>query len=87
VPQAGGYELNGLAIRVVNGAGTVLSSIRSKFVEPPSALAPNFVVAVGAVDLGVPANVIRSGRVHDIVRPDTGGRWVDLNSALAELGI
>jgi hypothetical protein len=87
VPQAGGYELNGRAIRVVNGAGIVLSSMRAMFVEPPSAFAPEVVVAVGAVDLGVPANVVRSGRVDDIIRPGAGGKWLDLSSALEELEI
>lgn len=87
LPQVGGYQLNGRAIRVVNGAGAVLSSIRSKFIEPPSASMPDVVVAVGATDLGVPANVIRSGRVADVVRPDAGGKWLDLTGALAELGI
>lgn len=87
VPQPGGYELNGQTIRVVNGAGAVLSSLRSKFIEPPSTWAPNIVVAVGATDLGVPANVIRSGKANDLVRPDAGGNWLDLSGAMAELGI
>jgi hypothetical protein len=85
--KIGGYELNGRAIRVINGAGTVLSSIRSKFIEPPSASPPDVVVAVGATDLGVPANVVRSGRADDVVRPDAVGEWFDLSAALTELGI
>lgn len=86
-PQAGGYDLSGRTIRVINGAGTVLSSLRSKFIEPPSVTSADIVVAVGATDLGVPANVVRSGRVNDVVRPDAGGTWFDLNSALEELKI
>ena len=65
----------------------MLSSLRSKFVEPPSTQAPNIVVAVGATDLGVPANVIRSGKANDLVRPDARGKWLDLSGAMAELGI
>jgi len=87
VPQPGGYELSGQTIRVVNGAGAVLSSLRSKFIEPPSTRAPNIVVAVGATDLGVPANVVRSGKANDLIRPDAGGKWLDLSGAMVELGI
>ncbi len=86
-PQPAGYDLNGRSIRVINGAGTFLSSLRSKFVEPPSAISADIIVAVGATDLGVPANVVRSGRVNDVIRPDAGGRWFDLKGALVELNI
>jgi len=85
--RADGYDLNGRVIRVINGAESVLGSLRAKFIEPPVATTADIVVAVGATDLGVPSNVVRSGRVGDLVRPETGGRWLDLPSARAELNI
>ena len=82
-----GYELSGRVIRVINGAESVLGSLRAKFVEPPVAMTADIVVAVGATDLGVPSNIVRSGRPGDLVRPETGGVWFDLPSARAELNI
>ncbi|MBD9527825.1 SIR2 family protein [Paracoccus sp. PAR01] len=87
VQSAGGYDFNGRSIRVVNGAQTVLGTLRGRFVEPPAAMEADIVVAVGATDLGVPDNVIRSGRAGDLIRPDAGGEWYDLAGARAALGI
>jgi hypothetical protein len=47
----------------------------------------DIVVAVGATDLGVPDNVVRSGRAGDVLRPDPAGEWYDLLGARAALGI
>jgi len=85
--RAHGYELNGRSIRVINGAQSILGTLRGKFVEPPAALQSDIVVAVGATDLGVPDNVVRGGRAGDVIRPDTAGEWFDLNGARAALGI
>ena len=87
VHRADGYELNGRRIRVLNGAQTVLGTLRAKFVEPPAAMQSDIVVAVGAIDLGVPSNVVRSGRAGDVIRPDPAGEWYDFLGARAELGI
>lgn len=87
VQSADGYEFNGRSVRVVNGAQTVLGTLRGRFVEPPAAMEADIVVAVGATDLGVPDNVIRSGRVGDLIRPDAGGEWYDLAGARTALGI
>jgi hypothetical protein len=87
VPQAAGYALNGRVVRVVNGAESILGSVRAKFIEPPAAVSADIVVAVGAIDLGVPNNVVRAGRAGDVIRPDTSGAWFDLSGARAELNI
>lgn len=87
VQRADGYELNGRNIRVLNGAQSVLGTLRRKFVEPPAAAQFDIVVAVGAIDLGVPDNVVRGGRSGDVIRPDPSGEWYDLPSARMELGI
>ncbi|WP_029066185.1 SIR2 family protein [Labrenzia sp. DG1229] len=87
VERADGYELNGRMIRVINGAESILGSLRARFIEPPAAIAADIVVAVGATNLGVPSNVVRDGRASDVVRPRAAGIWMDLPSARAELNI
>jgi len=87
VQRADGYALNGRSIRVLNGSQSVLETLRGKFVEPPAALQSDIVVAVGATDLGVPNNVVRSGRAGNVIRPDPAGEWYDLHGARAALGI
>tara|TARA_R110000868_G_scaffold375277_2_gene639789 strand:- start:1335 stop:2540 length:1206 start_codon:yes stop_codon:yes gene_type:complete len=82
-----GYELNGRRIRVLNGGQSFLGTLRGKFVEPPAAAQADITVAVGATDLGLPDNVVRSGRPGDVIRPDATGLWYDLHGAIAELGI
>src|SRR5690606_30426865 len=82
-----GYELNGRSIRVINGSEAILGSLRTKFIEPPTTMASDIVVAVGATDLGVPSNVVRAGRSGDLIRPEAAGNWFDLNGARAELNI
>lgn len=82
-----GYDLNGRSIRVINGAEAVLGSLKTRFIEPPAAVASDMVVAVGATDLGLPSNVVRSGRTGDLIRPSAVGEWFDLHGARAELNI
>ena len=84
---AEGYELNGRVVRVINGAQSVLATLKSKFVEPPAAMSADVVVAVGATDLPAPGNVVRAGRVGDVVRPETTGLWCDVQGARRELNV
>jgi hypothetical protein len=81
------YELNGRRVRVINGAGAVLNSLKQRFNEPPAFVEAEIVVAVGAVDLGVPENIVRSGRPADVIRPSSRARWLVLDGARAELNI
>ena len=87
IQRPDGYKLNGRVIRVINGATTILATLREKFLEPPAVISADIVVAVGATDLGVPSNVVRTGRVGDMIRPDTGGHWFDVSGAKEELNI
>jgi hypothetical protein len=82
-----GYMLNGRTVRVLNGAGALLSKMRSRFVEAPPLPAADVIVAVGATDLGVPANVVRRGQVGSVVRPAAGGVWLDTARGRAELNV
>lgn len=82
-----GYELNGRMVRVLNGAGGVLNTLKERFNEPPAVVEAEIVVAVGAVDLGAPANIVRGGRPADLVRPGPRARWLALEAARTELNI
>lgn len=79
-----GYDLAGKTVRVVNGAGNLLSTVRERFKEPP-ALDTDVVVCAGAEDLGLPGNVVRPGIPGSIVRPAPTAKWLDVASACAEL--
>ena len=83
----GGYRMNGRTIRVVNGRGAFLSTVRSEFDEPPAAATANMMVAVTATDLGFPNNIVRSGRAGDIIRPEPVAKWFDMAGARRELGL
>lgn len=86
-PTVGGYQLAGETIRLVNGSGAVLSTLRARFVEAPISTTADLVVAVGAEDLGLPSNTVRQGRQGDIVRPEAVGDWLSMSSARTRLNI
>ena len=79
--------MNGLTVRVVNGANSILSKLRTRFVEAPTVLPADVVVAVGATDIRLPGNLIRPGKPGDFVRPAPGGEWFDVDGARAKLNI
>jgi len=86
-PHAQGYELHGRIVRVINGAERFLEHLQCRFVEAPAALTADIVVAVGAIVLGRPDNIVRDGRVGDFIRPKAGGERFDFDGARAELNI
>lgn len=81
-----GYDLGGRAVRVVNGAGAILSKLKSQFAEAPVIRNADIVIAPGAIDLPGPANVVRPGRSGNFIRPASGANWLDLIGAQQELG-
>lgn len=81
-----GYTLAGRHIRVINGAGCILSSLAARFVEAPVISSADVFVAVGAIDLGLPADVVRSGTPGSVVRPATSGAWLTFERAQQEFG-
>ena len=87
IPTPQGYELNNRSIRVVNGAASILSQIKERFVEAPAVISTDIVVAAGATNLPVPANVVRSGQAGNFIRPATQAAWFDVEGARAELGV
>ena len=82
-----GYTLAGRSIRVVNGAGSVLSTVAKRFIEAPAAPTAEFFVAAGSMDLGLPGHLVRPGIAGSVVRPAAGGKWLTIEQAQAELGV
>lgn len=82
-------EYNGKSIRVVNGAGRGLSTVKAQYTEPSTIKQPNIVVCAGAVDFGVPARVIAVGRGASVIRPGPDGhvKWMTRDEAMTVLGI
>jgi len=82
------FVLDGNRIRIVQGAGQVLSLVQSSFSqETPPPLPDQIVICAGAADDGgVPAHLLRSGTTPSIVRSPAGGaRWVTNEIAIADL--
>jgi hypothetical protein len=82
-----GYDFNGRSIRVVNGAGSVLSQVQAQFAEAPTVAPTDLVVAAGAINLPLPGSVVRPGIAGSFMRPAALGHWYDLDGARAELSI
>jgi hypothetical protein len=83
------YTHKGKRIRVVQGAGQALNTVRQGYRESAALPQPDFVVCAGALDLATPGRIISSGAGASIVRPAVGGsaQWMTLEKARGELGI
>jgi hypothetical protein len=83
------YVHGGQKVRVVQGAGQALESVRQKYNEPPALASPEIVVCAGAHAAGTPGAVIASGKGASIVRPARGGaaEWLTMDEARARLHI
>jgi hypothetical protein len=83
------YDYVGKQIRVIQGAGEALNTVKERHREPPAANQPDIIVCAGALDIPIPGRIIGSGAGSSIVRPAAGGtaRWLTLENARGELGI
>lgn len=83
------YVINGKRIRLVHGAGELLSSVKSRFLgEPPPPVGLDFVICVGAIDDGgAPVNVVREQGQANIIRGGISGEWLTLEQSRQQLGI
>ena len=84
--RAAWYDLGGQSVRVVNGGGQMLSTVRERYLEPPAVVQADVVVCAGATDLGVPGHLISRGYGASTVRPAPGGtsKWITLEAAMDE---
>jgi hypothetical protein len=83
------FEHGGHSIRIVNGAGQGLATIKARYKEPLLATQPDFTICAGSINYGVPATILPRGSGGTVVRPAAGGSstWLTLDEAQARLGI
>jgi hypothetical protein len=83
------YRCGDKRVRVVQGAGQSLNTVKEKFKESPALMQPDIVVCAGAIDIPVPARLISTGRGESVVRPQSGGsaHWMTDAQARVELGL
>lgn len=83
------YVLNHETIRLVNGAGQVMSQVRSRFAaEGGSAVSVDYVICAGARDDGgVPTSVVRGAGPASVVRAGHHDNWLTDEQARHDLGI
>ncbi len=88
--QVGAWlQYAGKSIRIVNGSGKVMQSVKEAHKEPTSLPQADMVVCTGAIDLGVPARIVASGKGASVVSPASGGgaEWLSLKEALVVLAL
>jgi len=83
------YIYSGKSIRVVQGGGQALATVREHYKEPPTVPQAEIIVCAGSIDLAVPGSVIATGLGSSTTRPAPGGssRWLTLEQARNELGL
>ncbi|MGD0792471.1 MAG: hypothetical protein ABR920_11940 [Terriglobales bacterium] len=78
------YTIANKRLRIVNGAGMLLSDVRAAFAqEPPTPQGDDYVVCAGAEDDGgVPPNVIGRHMTPTVARPGSSAKWMTAVQAL-----
>ena len=81
------YELAGKTIRVVNGGGRMLNTIRAEYNdEPPGVREADWVLCAGALDDGgAPPHLLRGTAAPTLVRPGSTARWVTRTTDIEDL--
>ena len=76
------FSLQGQGVRVINCANRLLSDVQDEFTSDLGVSRDcDAVVCVGAVDDGVPSNLVRGGEPRTIVRQGWDGEWMTSDSA------
>ena len=83
------FQLAAQRIRVVRGAGDVLSLVKKKFEREEGTPEPiDIVIAAGAEEDGnAPSDLVRDAEPATIARPRVAGRWMTLREARGFLGL
>jgi hypothetical protein len=81
------WLLSGCRIRILRTPNQLLHMVQAAFArETPPVIAPDVIIAVGAVPSGLSSHIVRGGTVSTIAR-GTAGRWLTHPDALLELGL
>lgn len=87
VAEGNYWNLDGERVRVLRTANRPLHEVEAAFArETPPVVAPEYVIAVGAEALPLPANIARGSGSGSIAR-GTSGRWLSRSDAVEELGL
>ena len=82
LPDGPVWTLGGLRIRVLRADGRALHRVQAEFDRDTApVIAPNFVVAVGAEDLSLPAHVVRGTPRESTITRGASGRWLTRKQA------
>lgn len=82
------YEYSGQSVRIINGAGSTLNSLKHRYSQDPASIAaPDVIICAGSLDNAVPEDIVRQGRSEDIVRPTASGHWLTLDGAREHFAI
>ena len=82
------FSLHGRGIRVINCPNRLLSGVQADFENELGASHDcDTVVCVGAIDEGVPSDLVRGGEPRTIVRQGWDGEWMTHDSARDQLGL
>ena len=82
------FSLHDRGVRVINCANRLLSDVQADFENELGASRDcDVVVCVGAVDEGVPSDLVRGGEPQTIVRQVWDGEWMTHDSARERLGL
>jgi hypothetical protein len=85
IPDGTYWELAGRRIRVIRCAGQMLHHAESTYSrEVAPAIAPDLIIAVGAENQTLPADIVRSGTPATITR-GSAGAWRTRGEAIVEL--
>ncbi|MCO6512810.1 MAG: hypothetical protein J5I65_18650 [Aridibacter famidurans] len=80
------YSIGGERIRLINGAGQLLSELKSECrQEPPLPVPVDRVVCIGAVEDPSPASVIRPTSVPGVIHGGVSGIWTTHTPLVREL--
>ena len=84
-PDGPYWMLNGQRIRVLRASNQMLHEIQAKFArETPPAVAAEIIIAVGAENQRLPANIARANTNRSIARANSG-RWLTRAEAVEDL--
>lgn len=77
VIEGSSYLRSGRNVRLIHGAGRLVSEVRSQYAGSPSLISDDLVVCVGAENTApLPDSVARGNRSDSFVRPGLSGTWM-----------
>jgi hypothetical protein len=83
------YSTAGETVRIVQGAGESLASVKKRNVAAPAAPRPTITICAGAEDVAAPANIVAAGERNSIIRPNPSETtaWLTVAQARERLAI